>query len=352
MTVSADSAPPGEGSQGAGGQVSAPGGGSDPTGRGRVPEFFIVGHEKCGTTALDMMLKEHPQIFLPDVKEQRFFAPELRGAKGDRRGLDSGRPHTFERYCALYASAGAEQLAGDASPQYLRSHDAASRIAEARPDARLIAILREPASFLRSYHLQWVQNNVETQKDFAKALALEPQRRRGRRIPRHCKVPQNLFYSDHVRYVEQLRRFEAVFPREQMLVLIYDDFRRDNAATVREVLRFLGLDETVPIEPVETRPLRTVRSFGLKRLAETARTARENPAAASGFGRAVNAVTPRPLRSEAFRARWRKLVYQDPAAPDPQLMAQLRRRFKPEVVALSEHLDRDLVGEWGYDDVD
>jgi hypothetical protein len=351
MTVSADAAAPEEGSSGAIGRVAA-GATADLGAGGRVPDFFIIGHEKCGTTALDMMLKEHPQIFLPDVKEQRFFAPELRGAKGNRRGLDSDRPHTFERYRQVFAAAGAGQLVGEASPQYLRSHDAARRIAEVRPDARLIAILREPASFLRSYHLQWVQNNVESQRDFAKALALEPARRSGRRIPRHCKVPQNLFYSDHVRYVEQLQRFEAVFPPERILILIYDDFRRDNAATVREVLHFLDLDETVPIAPVETKALKSVRSFRLKRLAEAARTARQNPAAASAFGRALNALTPPPLRSEAFRGRWRKLVYKDAAPPDRQLMVELRRRFKPEVVALSDHLKRDLVAEWGYDDVD
>jgi hypothetical protein len=351
VTVSADVAAPEEGSSGATGGAGA-GAAAELGVRGRVPDFFIIGHEKCGTTALDLMLKEHPQIFLPDVKEQRFFAPELRGAKGNRRGLDATRPHTFERYREVFAAAGAEQLVGEASPQYLRSHDAARRIAEVRPDARMIAILREPASFLRSYHLQWVQNSVESQRDFAKALALEPARRRGTRIPRRCKVPQNLFYSDHVRYVEQLQRFHAVFPAGQILVLIYDDFRRDNAAVVREVLRFLALDETIPIEPIETKPLKSVRSFRLKHLAELARTARQNPAAASTFGRTVNALTPRPLRSEAFRSRWRKLVYKDAALPDQELMLQLRRRFKPEVVALSGYLKRDLVAEWGYDDVD
>ena len=162
-------------------------------------------------------------------------------------------------------------------------------------------------------------------------------------------MPQHLFYSDHVRYVEQLQRYLAVFPAEQVLVLIYDDFRRDNQATVRTVLRFLEVDDTVAIDPVETRPLKSVRSFHLKHLAESARTARQNPPAAGTFGRVVNAMTPELLRSERFRARWRQLVYKPAPPPEEEFMNELRHRFKPEVVALSEYLGRDLVTEWGYD---
>jgi Sulfotransferase family len=319
---------------------------------GRVPDFFIVGHEKCGTSALDLMLKKHPQVFLPDAKEQRFFAPELRGGRGRYGELDPHRPHRFDRYLEVFANAKPEQRVGDASPQYLRSTDAARRIGSVQPDARIIAILREPVSFLQSFHLQWVHNNVETQADFRKAMGLEEARRQGRNLPRRCRVPQQLFYSEHVRYVEQLRRYRRVFPEQQILVLIYDDFRRDNVAVVRQVLRFLDVDDSLPIDTVETRPLQAVRSFPLKRLADAARFARQSPAAASHLGRAVNALTPRWFHDEALRARWRKLVYRPPDAPDERFATELRHRFKPEVEALSGYLDRDLVSEWGYDRLD
>ncbi len=318
-----------------------------------MPDFFIVGHEKCGTTALDLMLKQHPQIFLPDVKEQRFFAPELRGATGSREAADNRRrPHTLEHYLEVFAPAAPGQRVGEASPWYLRSEGAAARIAEARPDARIIAILREPVSFLRSFHLQWVRNNVETERDFRKAIALEPERRAGRRIPRGRKVPQTLFYSDHVHYVEQLGRYHAVFPSEQILVLIYDDFRRENETTVGRVLRFLDVDERVQIEPVETTPGRAVRSLALKRLTDSAHQARRNPARASHLGRAVNALTPRGTRAAPVRSMWNRLVTKPADRPDERFMSELRRRFKPDVVALSEYLGRDMVAEWGYDDLD
>jgi hypothetical protein len=315
----------------------------------RVPDFFIVGHEKCGTTALYMMLRAHPQIYMPDLKEPRFFAPELRSRFRDRATEEVKRLHTLDGYLSLFDDARPEQMAGEASPNYLRSTTAAGRIAEVQPDARIIAILREPAAFLSSFHLQSVDTHLEEEPDFRKALALEDSRREGRNSPRRCHSPQALLYSEHVRYVEQLRRYHAVFPREQVLVLVYEDFRRDNEATARRVLRFLGLDEQVPLEPVETKPLQAVRSMRLHQLRQALWVARNNPAAAPRFWRILNALTPAHIRSDAAWALWRRLLHTTPPARDEALMLELRRRFKPEVVALSEYLDRDLVAEWGYD---
>src|SRR5665213_738712 len=178
---------------------------------GRVPDFFIVGHHKSGTTALYRMLRGHPQIFMPTLKEPKFFASDL---PARLEPPVAGRlPATLEEYLALFAPAAPEQRAGEASPSYLRSHTAAGLIAELQPDARIIAIFREPASFVRSMHLQLVQSHVESEKDLAKALANEEVVRQGKEMRR---------YSDHVRYVEQLERYSALFPAEQMLVLIYD----------------------------------------------------------------------------------------------------------------------------------
>jgi hypothetical protein len=316
----------------------------------RVPDFFLLGHQKCGTTALHYMLAAHPQVLMPEVKEPRFFATDLRSPLPPRTD-EAKRLRTPEGYLELFAAAGTEQLVGEASPQYLRSLEAAANIRAAQPDARLIAILREPASFLRSFHQQMVSSEVETQRDLRKALALEPARREGREIPRGCHHPKSLLYSDHVHYVEQLERYERLFASERMLVLVYDDFRADNEATMRRVLAFLGLDETVPVSAVETKPVKAARSRTLYRVANAARRARVDSAAASPLGRAVNALTPAALRGERVRALWRRSLYTAPPAADPALMLELRCRFAPEVRALGEHLGRDLVGLWGYDDL-
>ena len=181
------------------------------------PDFFIVGHQKCGTTALYLMLRSHPQIFMSAVKEPRFFATDQRSRRCASR--DAGRLRGVHvrsrRYLSLFAAAGDERRVGEASGQYLRSRTAASGIAALQPAARIIAILREPASFLRSFHLQMVSSRVETETDFQTAIARERDRRAGRRIPRSCHNREALLYSDHVRYVEQLRRFYAAFPRSR-----------------------------------------------------------------------------------------------------------------------------------------
>jgi Sulfotransferase family len=312
----------------------------------RIPDFFIVGHPKSGTTALYEMLRVHPQIHMP-VKEPWFFAPELRYRS--RARAPAHQPDALDAYLALYAGARPEQLVGEATPSYLRSRSAAARIADLRPDARIIAILREPTSFLRSFHLQCVQSHIETEKDLGKALALEKVRRQGKRIPRACARPEALMYSEHVRYVEQLRRYFAVFPPEQVLVLIYEDYRRDNQATVRRVLQFLDVDDTSQLEVADANATIRVRSQRLDEMLHAVSVGTGPVSRAVKAG--VKAITSAQLRGTALRTTQRRVVQGEPRPADERLMLELRRRFSREVVALSEYLDRDLLRLWGYEHV-
>jgi hypothetical protein len=307
-----------------------------------LPDFFIVGHPKCGTTALYEMLRRHEQIHMP-VKEPWYFAAD------QVLSPTEGMPRTLQEYRSLFDRARPGQRIGEATPSYLRSRTAAARIAELRPDARIVAILREPAAFLRSFHLQSVQAGIETEKHLRKALALEQRRREGREIPPGCIRPEALLYSEHVRYTEQLQRYHAAFAPEQVLVLIYDDFRVDNEATVRKVLRFLDVEDTLPVEIVQANPTVRLRS---RRGQELLRSFYEGRGPAGrAIKAAVKATTPTALRRSAVRAAQRRLVYGAPGAPDEALMLQLRQRFEGEVLALSDYLGRDLVSLWGYDEI-
>lgn len=278
---------------------------------------------------------------MPQEKEPHFFT----------RATSGTHLKTLDDYLGLFDAAKPGQRVGEASPSYIWSAEAAARIAAVRPDARIIVLLREPASFLRSLHLQLVESGVETEKDLRKAIALEHERRQGRRVPRLASLSvEQVLYSERVRYVEQLRRYHAVFPARQVLVLIYEDFRRDNEATVRTVLRFLAADDTSPIETVEVNPTVRVRFRYLDTLAQTVAVGRDPLSRA--LKESVKALTSRRLRQRALRLTKRSVIYSDPAPPDEELMLELRRRFKPEIETLSEYLDRDLVGFWGYDALD
>jgi sulfotransferase family protein len=313
----------------------------------RLPDFFIVGHSKSGTTALYEMLARHPQIYLPPGKEPWFFAEECHERPPPR---PEGIPQTLAEYARWFSDASPAQTVGEASPQYLRSQGAARAIADACPDARIVAIFREPASFLRSLHLQFVQANIETESDLQRALGLEQRRREGHDVPRHTYWPKSLMYSEHVRYAEQLRRFHAVFSPSRVHVIIYEDFRVDNELTVREILRFLEVDESVPIEPVQANPTVHARSQRLNELVHAVGVGR-GPIS-RGVKRAIKLVTPARLRRDTFHAVQQRIVFAEPPPPDPRLMQELRAKLKPEVVALSEYLERDLVRLWGYDRAD
>src|ERR1700751_4687440 len=114
----------------------------------RIPDFFIVGHAKCGTTALYEMLGQHPQIFMPEYKwgagkEPWYYSRDNPHPQTDgvRSVAFTGRHAvTLEEYARLFADARPDQLVGEASTSYLWSATAAHRIAQARPDARIIAI--------------------------------------------------------------------------------------------------------------------------------------------------------------------------------------------------------------------
>jgi hypothetical protein len=314
-----------------------------------VPDFFLVGHAKCGTTALYEALRRHPQIFMSAVKEPQYFARSERAGEGAVARLEeTGRgAQSLEGYLSLYAAAQSEQRIGDASTFYLWSRCAPARIAQAQPDAKIIAIFREPASFLRSLHLQMVQTNVEPENDLRRALALEGERRQGRRIPPNARWPAALLYSERVKYQEQIARFDSLFPREQVLVIIYDDFLADNEGTMRRLLRFLEVEENAQLEVPWVNPTVEVRSLALQHALGRVRAGEGAPERLARG--AIKALSTRRLRAQVLYPLQRRVLYRAPQPPDEALMSELRSRYRSEVVALAERIDRDLVTLWGYD---
>jgi len=290
------------------------------------PDFFIVGAPKCGTTSMAEYLNRHPEVFVIRG-EPHFFGSDI----------DYNTPRMPRaRYQALWQSAGDKRLIGDRSTWYLYSERAAAEIHAYNPDARVIAMLRHPAELIHSLHAHHAQRDRRDDiADLAEALAAEPERRQGRRIPPNARFAATLWYSRIPRYSAQLTRYFKAFGREQVLVILFDDLKSDPAGVYREVLEFLGADpDFKPDFSVHNAAAPATDSW-LRRLWKT-----------GTWRYRVRALLPQALYSRLRRRRGARMARAAARAPraalDPALRARLIETFLPEVEALEKLLKRDL----------
>src|SRR5262249_26128809 len=200
----------------------------------RKPDFFIVGAPKCGTTALNDYLQAHPEIFIPAKKEIHFFGADLPFLKGKRV--------TEQEYMTYFAPAGNEKRVGESSVWYLYSQQAAAEIKAFSPAARIIIMLRNPVDMMYSLHSQRVYNDNENLVKFEEALAAEADRRQGKRLYQSALNTMGFFYRAAATYTPQVQRYFAVFGREQVHVIIFDDFKDATAEVYRQTCEFLEVD--------------------------------------------------------------------------------------------------------------
>ena len=198
-----------------------------------LPNFLVLGAQKAGTTALYEYLRRHPQITGPSWKEVSFF--DRHWARGERwyRGNFPNLARTREK------------LVGEASPSYVFHPLAPQRVQELVPEARLIVLVRNPVDRALSQYNHEVALGREP-LPFEEALDAEEERLRGEdermaADPRYfSREWWSHTYKARGRYAEQLERWLAVFPREQLLVLPSDDLGSDPAQAHAQVLEFLG----------------------------------------------------------------------------------------------------------------
>lgn len=206
------------------------------------PNFVVIGSSRSGTTSLYHHLKEHPQVYVTPVLEPRFFAFE--GDDLDYRG--PGDHLLKERvvtraadYTALFEDVIAETAIGEVSPAYLSSASAPHRIRHYAPNAKIIAILRNPVErAISSFRLEQLEG-FEMAPSLTVALDLEQQRRSA-----HWSYVWRYGYRGM--YYTHLRRYFDLFPRDQIKVLRYQDWdNNDGVDLLREVFGFLGVNDRV-----------------------------------------------------------------------------------------------------------
>jgi hypothetical protein len=210
-----------------------------------LPDFFIIGAPRCGTTTLFNALVRHPSVVPPARKEVAFFNVQY------DRGLPwyrSNFPGSWRRF-GTRVRTGAFAT-GDATPTYLFHPHVAHRIRSVLPDARFIVLLRDPVE--RAYsHYHWALKMGYELLSFEAAVDREQERVDGEldhmlSDESYLSFPRSyLSYLGMGIYVDQLLMWRQVFPEEQFLVLSTDDLKRRPEDVVRRTLRFLGLPQIV-----------------------------------------------------------------------------------------------------------
>ena len=325
----------------------------------RLPNLFLVGAPRCGTSALHVYLAAHPDVFMSPFKEPHYFSTDLT-EEGDRHHgrMEHGPFRTPEQYAWLYRDVAGEAVRGESSVMYLYSRTAAERIAAHDPAAKILIMLREPVEFLRSYHARLLFEGDEDRETLAEALALEAERAEGRSLPATVRVPSLLQYGAVAAFAEQIERYRRCFPAEQIKVIVFDDFRADTEGVYRDVLRFLGVDHTLPL-PTELEPRNAATRERSRLLGRALRSLNYSVAIQykrRGFPHAPGMYRPwlaRVLPAKALWIGYRTLAWWNakPAVTPPlddATRAALRERFRPEVERLGELLGRDLGALWGY----
>ena len=231
-----------------------------------LPDFFIAGAPKAGTTALHAALARHPSLYMSAVKEPKFFLtdgpPPTRGGPGD---VQTYREHVWRRddYEALFDPAPAGTLRGESTPFYLYNRDAQRRIRALIPDARLVVILRDPVERAHSNWTHLWSAGLDPVHDFVRACAAEDERIA-------AGWADFWHYKRLGLYGEQLQHLYSVFGRDQVHVVRYRALIDNPAGTLDGICEFLGVTlgivTAVPRENVTAHPELTRRHRHLARV--------------------------------------------------------------------------------------
>ena len=200
------------------------------------PNFIIIGAMKAATTSLYTYLKQHPEVFMTAKKEPKFFNNFNIHSKSKLQGKGFNKITTLEQYLALFQNATNELAVGEASPSYIFDKNCHSLIKQILPNAKIIAIIRQPIERAYSNFLHAKRAEHEFEIDFEKAFS------------ENDSVLQTgnkkHFYLEKGFYSIQLKRYFDVFPKEQIKVILFEDIIKNPKGITQEVFEFLGVDSS------------------------------------------------------------------------------------------------------------
>lgn len=273
------------------------------------PTFIGIGAQKCASSWMHEMLRDHPQVSVAATKELDFFSYRFENG--------------FRWYESQFPPRPGVLQAGEVSPSYFHEPGVVERVKAYAPEVCVLVSLRDPVERALSQHRHMVRLNLVPGDDlsFEAALASNPS------------------YVEQGAYHRHLERWATAFGRQRLHVVLMDDIRNDGRAVVTALYRHLGIDSShVPRGLEEPRNVSyVVRSAAAERVVRLARRAVSAVGARQLWGRLGDAGLRRLYRS-ANRAESAAAI----PDPHPETLRALREQFRPEVERLSTLLQRDL----------
>ncbi len=301
-----------------------------------LPNFFILGAPRCGTTALSRYISQHPQVCLSRPKESHYL-------------LSAPEPDLDRAYLSRYVNQffchcnGKHKAIGEGSVTYLYSDTVIERILNINPDAKLIVMVRNPIDLLRSYHFRLLYVLQEDRVDFHQAWQLQSRRSRGEAIPPQCRDPRVLQYAEVGKLGTRLERLFDIAGRDRCLTIVFDDFIEDPATFYGKLCHFIDIEPDRRTAFKRRQESRTYRWYWLQRLL----FAPPESAIAWATQESHCTLTRQWTRLALLRLHrglcWANGIPQKPAPLQPQMRRQLQATFSEEVERLSNLLGRDLT---------
>lgn len=198
----------------------------------RYPDFFVVGAAKCGTTSLVNMLKQHPDIFIPNFKEPFYYTTGF--------GVDN-----VEEYVSLYEGVSKSHMCGDATTAYLFERESAIKIKSDVPNAYIIILLRNPSDMAYSF---WQYNTTHGCENLPFIDAISEHARAYRKSDKFKDECSdwwcNYLYTERAKYYQQVKNYIEIFGHEKVKIIIFERFIKEPKLVCSDLFRFLNVDDS------------------------------------------------------------------------------------------------------------
>ncbi len=291
--------------------------------------LFIVGAAKAGTTSLYYYLKRHPEVFMSSVKEPNFFSKDLEFdafVNGYSRPLKLDFIHlayvrNFDDYMELFRDVEKEPMIGESDTSYLYSKKEAEEIYKFNPNAKIIILLRDPIERAFSHYLMNLKIGISKNPDFISEFYEDLKKtRKGWGISH--------FYLELGLYYEQVKRYTDIFPKKNLKIVLFEDFKNNSEFCFFDILQFLGFStdfvpdkkynqREVPKNPALNKRLRIV-------------------------GDKIKKTFPCPLKKLLKKGYYRIFFKSEKPKLDPEFRKNLIRFFKSNIEDLENLLGLDL----------